>query len=420
MVEWKEYTVADVISTVIDYRGKTPKKLGGDWSDSGYRALSAKNIKTGKIVQVDSIRYVSEEMYKCWMKEEVQKEDILITSEAPFGQIYYWDSDEKIVLSQRLFAIRVNQRFYPKYIYFYMTSSFFQAELDGRATGTTVVGLRQPELLKCKIYAPDYQEQKKIADILWCLEQKINNNEAINNNLEQQAVLLFKKWFIEFDNSSKNMLETRFGLVPESFKLLKNGELPLVVTDYVANGSFASLKANVTLYQEPNYAYFIRNTDLKSGTFEVFVDEHSYNFLSKSTLYGGEIIISNVGDVGSVFLCPKLDKPMTLGNNIIMLRPEQENLRYYLYIWFKWLYGQSLIQGIKGGSAQPKFNKTDFKNLPIFLPPDDLLEQFHQIVKPMFELIDENNTENQALTRTRDTILPRLMSGELDVSDIEI
>ena len=183
MAEWKEYTVADVISTVIDYRGKTPKKLGGDWSDSGYRALSAKNIKTGRIVQPDSIRYVSEEMYRCWMKEEVQKEDILITSEAPFGQIYYWDSDEKIVLSQRLFAVRINRQFYPKYIYFYMTSSSFQAELDGRATGTTVVGLRQPELLKCKIFAPDYQEQKRIADILWCLEQKVNNNETINNNL---------------------------------------------------------------------------------------------------------------------------------------------------------------------------------------------------------------------------------------------
>ena len=117
MSTWKEYTVADVISKVIDYRGKTPKKLGGDWSDSGYRALSAKNIKTGKIVQVDSIRYVSEDMYKAWMKEEIQREDILITSEAPFGQIFFWNSDEKIVLSQRLFAIRINEKFYPKYIY---------------------------------------------------------------------------------------------------------------------------------------------------------------------------------------------------------------------------------------------------------------------------------------------------------------
>lgn len=245
-------------------------------------------------------------------------------------------------------------------------------------------------------------------------------NNTINDNLEQQAVLLFKEWFTDFVNTSSNLIETQFGLIPDTFKLFKNGELPIIVTDYVANGSFASLKANVTLYNEPNYAYFIRNTDLKSKTFEVFVDEHSYNFLSKSTLYGGEIIISNVGDVGSVFLCPKLNKRMTLGNNIIMLRPEQDNLQYYLYIWFKWLYGQALIQGIKGGSAQPKFNKTDFKNLPIFLPPDDLLEQFHQIVKPMFELIDRNNAENQSLTITRDILLPKLISGELDVSDIDL
>ena len=64
-----------------------------------------------------------------------------------------------------------------------MTSLFFQTELDGRATGTTVVGIRQPELLKCRIFAPSYEEQRIIADILWCLEQKINSNEKINNNL---------------------------------------------------------------------------------------------------------------------------------------------------------------------------------------------------------------------------------------------
>lgn len=267
---------------------------------------------------------------------------------------------------------------------------------------------------------PPIEEQRKIGGLLKAIDDKIELNDVINNNLEQQAVLLFKEWFTDFECTSGNVIETKFGKIPNTFKLLKNGELPVIVTDYVANGSFASLKANVTLYQDPNYAYFIRNTDLKSGTFEVFVDEHSYNFLSKSTLYGGEIIISNVGDVGSVFLCPKLDKPMTLGNNIIMLRPEQDNLQYYLYIWFKWLYGQSLIQGIKGGSAQPKFNKTDFKNLPIYLPPDSLLEQFHQTVKPMFELIEKNNAENLSLTVTRDTLLPKLMSGELDVSDIDL
>lgn len=192
----------------------------------------------------------------------------------------------------------------------------------------------------------------------------------------------------------------------------------MVVTDYVANGSFASLKENVQLYQGRNFAYFIRNTDLKSGNFDVFVDEHSYNFLAKSRLFGGEIIISNVGDVGSVFLCPVLDAPMTLGNNIIMLRPSVDELQYYLYIWFKWSMGQGLIQGIKGGSAQPKFNKTDFKSLPVILPPDDLLKKFHSTVRPMFETIDSNRTENRSLTSLREAILPRLISGELDASEV--
>ena len=372
------------------------------------------NLNKGSLMSVDdkkAVNYI------------LKKNDIVFArTGASTGRNYFYDElDGTLVYAGFLIKFSLDpQKINPRFVKYYCQSKYYKEWVYSFNAGSTRGNINAKTFgtLPIPVFSRDHQN--KIVSILDSIDLKIKNNIEINNNLEQQAVLLFQKWFIEFDNSSKNMLETRFGLVPESFKLLKNGELPLVVTDYVANGSFASLKANVTLYQEPNYAYFIRNTDLKSGTFEVFVDEHSYNFLSKSTLYGGEIIISNVGDVGSVFLCPKLDKPMTLGNNIIMLRPKQENLRYYLYIWFKYLYGQSLIQGIKGGSAQPKFNKTDFKNLPIFLPPDDLLEQFHQIVKPMFELIDKNNTENQALTRTRDTILPRLMSGELDVSDIEL
>lgn len=376
--------------------------------------ISTENMLPNKcgITEASSLPTVS-------LTQEYNSGDVLVSNIRPyFKKIWQAEYDGGCSNDVLVFVPKPNTD--KDFLYYVLADDDFFTYSMATSKGTKMPRGDKTSIMQYEVPLIDLQVQKKIASVLKALDERIKLNNEINNNLEQQAVLLFKKWFIEFDNSSKNMLETRFGLVPESFKLLKNRELPLVVTDYVANGSFASLKANVTLYQEPNYAYFIRNTDLKSGKFEVFVDEHSYNFLSKSTLYGGEIIISNVGDVGSVFLCPKLDKPMTLGNNIIMLRPEQENLRYYLYIWFKWLYGQSLIQEIKGGSAQPKFNKTDFKNLSIFLPPDDLLEQFHQIVKPMFELIYENNTENQALTRTRDTILPRLMSGELDVSDIEI
>ena len=271
-----------------------------------------------------------------------------------------------------------------------------------------------------EIMVPDYEEQRRISGLLKLLDDKIELNNAINNNLEEQAVVLFRSWFSAFSLSPNSpRINSEFGEIPEDFTVVKVGNLPMLVTDYVANGSFASLKANVNLYQEPNYAYFIRNTDLKSGSFGVFVDQHSYEFLSKSTLYGGEIIISNVGDVGSVFLCPKLDGRMTLGNNIIMLKPEDNHLRYYLYIWFKYLQGQALIQGIKGGSAQPKFNKTDFKNTSVLIPPKDILTRFHETVAPMFETISQRQTETSRLVDLRDTLLSQLMSGKIDVSNLD-
>ena len=181
--DWKEHPLGEITELIIDYRGKTPKKLGGDWSDHGYRALSAKNIKTGKIVQPDTIRYVDETLYHKWMKDEIKRGDILITSEAPFGQIYFWDSDEKIVLSQRLFGVRIQKDYDPRFIYYYMTTPEFQGELSGRATGTTVIGLRQPELLKCVVRCPNVLTQHKISSVLSALDEKIELNEKLNDNL---------------------------------------------------------------------------------------------------------------------------------------------------------------------------------------------------------------------------------------------
>ncbi len=413
MAEWLKTALIDIVELI---GGGTPKTSKAEYWGGNINWLSVKDFNNENRYVYSTEKTITEEGLNNSSTKLLKKDDIIISARGTVGELTMIPFP--MAFNQSCYGIRAKEGIDSIFLYYLIKNSV--RKLKAITHGSVFDTITRDTFANIEVAIPDIKTQHRIAKMLADIDDKVENNQRINNNLEQQAVLLFKKWFIQFDNSSKNMLETRFGLIPESFKLLKNGELPLVVTDYVANGSFASLKANVTLYQEPNYAYFIRNTDLKSGTFEVFVDEHSYNFLSKSTLYGGEIIISNVGDVGSVFLCPKLDKPMTLGNNIIMLRPEQENLRYYLYIWFKWLYGQSLIQGIKGGSAQPKFNKTDFKNLPIFLPHDDLLEQFHQIVKPMFELIDENNAENKALAITRDTLLPRLMSGELDVSGIDL
>lgn len=155
-------TLNELTDLIIDYRGKTPLKLGKSWNPNGkHIALSAKNIKMGTLVNLSSCYHGDDDLYKVWMKDEVRKGDILITSEAPFGQVYYWNSDEKIILSQRLYCIHprdINN----KYLYYFMMSKRFQDELLSKATGSTVTGLRQPALLSCHIDVPSDDIQQHI------------------------------------------------------------------------------------------------------------------------------------------------------------------------------------------------------------------------------------------------------------------
>src|SRR5699024_119154 len=148
------------------------------------------------------------------------------------------------------------------------------------------------------------------------LDDKIEINNAIIANLEEQAQTIFKSWFVDFEPFQNEKFKDGInGLIPESFTITKIKNADVEITDYVANGSFKSLKDNVNLLDENSFALYIRNTDLKQSFKNdlKFVDKPSYEFLKKTKLKGYEVIISNVADVGRVYLLPDIDKPMTLG-----------------------------------------------------------------------------------------------------------
>lgn len=418
MAEWQTVRLGTIVST-----NQSTYSLKEDWQFVNY-------LDTGNITmnRVNKIQYIntSTDKLPSRARRKVKLNSIIYSTVRP-NQLHYGIIKEQpanFLLSTGFAVIDVDfEKAVPDYIYYVLTQQEVTECLQAIAEQSVSAypSIKPSDIENLELLLPDRKTQEKIVAIFSSIDEKIKQNNEINNNLEQQAVVLFRSWFSSFSLSPDTPRKcSEFGEIPEDFAVVKVGNLPMLVTDYVANGSFASLKANVNLYQQPNYAYFIRNTDLKSGSFGVFVDQHSYEFLSKSTLYGGEIIISNVGDVGSVFLCPKLDGRMTLGNNIIMLRPENDHLRYYLYIWFKYLQGQALIQGIKGGSAQPKFNKTDFKNTSVLIPPTNILMRFHKTVAPMFETISQKQAETAHLADLRDTLLPQLISGEIDVSNLDL
>jgi len=150
----------------------------------------------------------------------------------------------------------------------------------------------------------------------------------------------------------------------------------------------------------------------------VYVGKHSYEFLSKSTLRQGDIVISNVGDPGVVFMVPELSQPMTLGPNSVLVKPAVNPLYFYRFLCGE--YAQYLLQGITSGSAQRKFNKTELRNLQIPYPPMVLQARFDSSVSNMQTLMETLRQKNTILRQTRDLLLPRLISGELDVSGLNI
>ncbi len=181
---WRVGTIDNCTSLILDYRGKTPKKLQGDWSLSGIPAISAKNIKTGRLVQRDSIRYVDPQLFKRWMKDTLSIGDIIMTSEAPLGELFYLASNSNYCLSQRLFGIRADDiNCKSIYLYHALASEEVQAQIQSRATGTTVLGIRQTELRKVQILLPLIDIQKKASVHLENYIRQVHLNEGENETL---------------------------------------------------------------------------------------------------------------------------------------------------------------------------------------------------------------------------------------------
>lgn len=167
----------------------------------------------------------------------------------------------------------------------------------------------------------------------------------------------------------------------------------LYLTDFVANGSFASLKENVSYLNKKDYAILVRLKDFSNkwnGDY-VYVDKHSYDFLSKSSLNENDIMMCNVGSVGLHFRVPNLGQPMTIGPNSILIRPQIDNLsNSFLYYYFASNIFKNFLETIVATTAQPKFNKTGFKTLSIPLPPLPEQQRIVSKLDLLFEKIDKS------------------------------
>ena len=174
--------------------------------------------------------------------------------------------------------------------------------------------------------------------------------------------------------------------IPVGWEWCRLNEVATSVTDFVASGSFASLRENVKYYSTKEYALLVRTKDLSCNFSKdlVYTDKHGYDFLSNSNLFGGELILPNIGaSIGKVFIVPNLNMPMTLAPNSVMIRLDDVCTKSWLYNVFSSPFGYDTLWSISSSTAQGKFNKTDFRKVLVPIPP---IEEQNRIVTKIKEL----------------------------------
>jgi type I restriction enzyme S subunit len=379
MTVFKTKTIEEVTETIIDYRGKTPPK-----TVNGIKLITAKVIKDGRILD-DNHEYISEETYNIWMRRGFPKQwDILITTEAPLGEIAQLRTTERIALAQRVILLRGNPKIIDQgYYYQALKSDFAKAELSARATGTTVLGIKQSELKKVKIPYYPLPIQRKIATILSNYDDLIENNTRRIKILEEMAQTLYHEWFVKFrfpGHEQVKMVESELGLIPEGWEVKEVQYFGKVITGKTPS------KAVPEYYG--NFMPFIKTPSIHENMFCIEVEEYlselGVNAQKNKTLPPNSLIVNCIGALaGSVAITSTYSQTNQQINAVVL---NSEKFREFLYFTLVSLK-ETIRQHGSNGATMINLNKSKFESLKIILPKKELLYKFHAMTNSKFDLI---------------------------------
>jgi len=408
----------------------TATKIGGKWENhEGIPVISANNIKNGLFVELDSVKRINSELFEKWMPIKLERGDVLLVSEgATFGELLYLGESLKAALGQRLFAIRCNNDYDSRYLYYYLKSKKGQQELRARTTGTSVLGIRQSELRQ--IVVPDIriEEQKEIADILGSVDNKILLNRQMNNILEATAGAIFKRWFVDFEfpneegkpykSSGGEMVynEDLSKDIPKGWTVTKLGEVVRFLrgVSYKSEDLEESEKALVSLKSIARGGGF-NAEGLKSYTGE---------YREEQVLKSGDIVVAHTDltqkaeVLGKPALIRRVRNFKTLiaSMDLGIIRPNDGKSNSYVYLLLKSESFQNHIVGYANGTTVLHLSNKGVKEYLFAVPPWELTSKFGKVVDDLFKKIEQNSLESETLIQLREVLLPKLMSGKIRVS----
>lgn len=384
-MKYKEYLMEDILDAIIDYRGKTPQK-----AENGIPTLSAKSVKNNRI-DYSECYYISQEEYKRFMVRGFpQVGDVLMTTEAPLGVVARLDRDD-VALAQRLLTLRGKPGILNNdYLLYLLQSPYGQALLKEKETGTTVTGIKQAAFRKIAVKIPDYQSQQRVGTLLRSIDERIANNEKINDHLYEVLQTVYQQRFPSFDQG------TMLGALSDicNYSTDRIAVSCLTVSNYYSTENMLPGKAGAVVAS--NLPSAVQTTKCKVG----------------------DVLISNIRPYfKKIIYC---QSNCGCSTDVLCFSPNTSKLSAYL---FSTLYADHffdfMVAGAKG-TKMPRGDKQQIMTYPVYIPSETELDGFNEIAQPILSQIERNRLENRSLSNLRDGLLPKLMSGDLDVSSIPL
>ena len=421
--EWKQMTLREAGVSLIDCDHRTPPAAAG-----GYPYVAIPQLKQGRIVLSD-VRHITKSHFLEWTKKNRPRPyDVVVSRRCNPGETAFVPQGLEFALGQNLVLLRSDDsKVFPPFLRWLLRSQGWWEQVGKFINvGAVFDSLRCADIPNFQLLFPPLPEQQAIADILGSLDDKIELNRRMNETLESMARALFKSWFVDFDpvvaksegRHPEGMDAETAKLFPDSFEDSEIGRIPkgwkvLPFAETVDLMSGGTPKTNVADFWGGGIPWFsVVDSPSDSDVFvmetEKTITQAGIDNSATQVLPIGTTIISARGTVGKTCI---VGVPMAMNQSCFGLCDRSSDKGYFTYYGTKSLV--STLQNHAHGSVFATINRNTFKGVHTIVPPQASVHAFEEVVDPLLGRIRSNLLERRTLATTRDTLLPRLLSGEL-------
>lgn len=407
MGEWKTYKLCEVanLSTGFPFDGHK-------YAKEGQRVVRGDNVTIGELRwDTDKDKRWNEPFARA-EEFSLQEGDIVIGmdgSRVGRNRAQIKADDLPLLLAQRVACIRHNEKSLQKFLYYQIFSKNFENYIKSVHTGTSIPHVSLKQIGDFSFQVPDLSTQRRIAGILGSLDDKIELNRRINANLEAQAQALFRSWFVDFEPFRDGpFVDSELGKIPQGWKVGTINEILQILSGF-------AFKSETFTETGPYRLITIKN--VQDGNLNIdgaaYLSDIPDKMPQHCNLAIGDILLSLTGNVGRVCIVDR--DGLLLNQRVAKLQPKDKRNTFFTYALFRQdSFKQYLIQ-IAKGTAQLNLSPVETSDIKIVLPNQDILLQFGEIGQPLFDNIISNCKEIITLSALRDTLLPKLMAGEIAI-----